>query len=200
MIRLLTHRRERRRLAVLQARHELVSLPHVRWQNEVSECRAHARLQVIAATVDRALRRLQSSSADALAFKYAHARLTAFLQGWGDADLIAPTELPEMYQSLVTALHKLARRLAEEDERRQARPANPSSIVTTPPSPARTAGSHTSLLSGPRVSTASRHRFRGGRGARACPTTNQPGDHEQPVNPNTYRQSRSAHSARGRRR
>lgn len=122
MIRLLNHRRERRRLTVLRARHALVWLPQVDWHNDDSEYRAQARLQEIAATVDRALRCLHASSAHALALKYAHARLTAFLQGWDDAELIAPIELPEMYRSLITALHTLARRLAEEDGRRQGEP------------------------------------------------------------------------------
>ncbi|MFI5593623.1 hypothetical protein ACIA5G_51965 [Amycolatopsis sp. NPDC051758] len=181
MIRILERRRERRRLAVIRARNALVSLPTVSWGHHDSEDHAHALLQGIAETVDRALRRIGNSD-DALALKYAHARLTAFLRGWDDAELLAPIDLPEMYQSLVTALHTLALRLAAaENGRRHALPVNPSSIVTPPSSPARTGDSHTSLLSGPRASTASGYRFRGGRGAPVFPITNQSGDHGQPV-------------------
>jgi hypothetical protein len=114
MIRLGVRRRERQRLAVMQARHALVSLPNVRWHDHESQQQAHARLQDIAATVDRALRQVRTSSDRTLALKYAQARLTAFLQGWDDAHLIAPIHRPEMYQSLVTALHTLSLRLAAD--------------------------------------------------------------------------------------
>ncbi|MEV6639703.1 hypothetical protein [Amycolatopsis sp. NPDC051371] len=199
MIRLLERRRERRRIAVIQARHALVSLPNVRWHDRDSEHHARTRLQDIAATVDRALPRLHSASDHALALKYAHARLTAFLQGWDDAELLTPIDLPEMYQSLVSALHTLALRLeAEENRCRHVPPANPSSTVTPPSSPARTADAHTSLLSGPRASTASGCQSHGGRGAPATPITNQPGDHGQLVSLAAYLRSRSADSFRGR--
>ncbi|MEV7043936.1 hypothetical protein [Amycolatopsis sp. NPDC051061] len=198
MIWLLERQRERRRLAVIQARHAIVSMPNVRWYDQYSEQHAHAQLQDITATVDRARRRLHGSSNQTRALKYAHARLIGFLQGWDDAELIAPIELPAMYQSLAVALHTLALRLADEENgHRHAHPTKPSSIVTPPSSPARTADAHTSLLSGPRASTASRHRTRGGRGAPVTPITDQPGDHEQPVSLATYRRSRSADSFRG---
>jgi hypothetical protein len=198
VIRLMERRRERHRIAVIKARHSLVSLPTVDWCDHDSETDGFARLQAVAASVDRAMRRLHGSSDQALAFKYAHARLTAFLDGWDDAELLPAVELPVMYQSLVTALHRLALRLiVEEDGGRHVHPADPPSIVTPPSSPARTADAHASLLSGPRASTASRHRTRGGRGAPATPITDQPGDHEQPVSLATYRRSRSADSFRG---
>jgi len=113
MIRLRVRRRKRQRIAVMQARHALVSLPN--WHDHDSEQQAHARVQDIAATVDRALRRVRTSSDHARVLKYAQARLTAFPQGWDDAELNATIHVPEMYQSLVTALHTLSPRLAAQE-------------------------------------------------------------------------------------
>ncbi len=175
MIRLLKRRRERRRFAVIQAQHALVSLPNVRWHDDDSEDDAHDRLQRITATVDRALRRVRSSD-DALALKYAHARLAAFLRGWDDAELLPPTDLPEMYQSLVTSLHTLAVRLAAEENGSPAhepvlacaaavKPGPDSRFTHLPP--VRSARLDHQQTSIPRRSRRS-----------SFPTTNQPGDHE----------------------
>ncbi|MBE8523045.1 hypothetical protein ILP97_37080 [Amycolatopsis sp. H6(2020)] len=69
----------------------------------------------MATIVDRALRRVHASSDEARALKYAQARLTAFLVGWGDPGLIAPTHLASMYQSLTDALRDLSVRLATNE-------------------------------------------------------------------------------------
>ncbi|MCR6488340.1 hypothetical protein M8542_36470 [Amycolatopsis sp. OK19-0408] len=178
VIRLLQRRRERRRLAVIRARHALVSLPTVCWRDDSSEYLARVRLQEITATVDRALRLLHGSSDSTLALKYADARLTGFLQGWNDPELIAPNELPEMYQGLIAALHSLALRLAaEKDGCRHA---------------------HITLLTGPRASTASNRQIRGARGVPAIPIPNQPGDHGQSVTHASYCRSSSHGNFRGR--
>ncbi|GHG29904.1 hypothetical protein GCM10017567_57100 [Amycolatopsis bullii] len=102
----------RRQLTIADARQALVSLPDVRWHDPESEEQARTQLQEIGAIVDRALRRVHASSDEARALKYAQARLTAFLAGWGDPDLIAPTHLAPMYQSLIDALRALSLRLA----------------------------------------------------------------------------------------
>lgn len=73
-------------------------------------------LQEIAAIVDRALRDVQASSAEARALKYAQARLTAFLVGWRDPGLIAPAHLAPMYQSLTDALRNLSLRLTSNGD------------------------------------------------------------------------------------
>jgi len=156
MIRRRVRRRERQRLAVMQARHALVSLPNVRWHDHDSEQQAHARVQDIAVTVDRALRRVRTSSDHARVLKYAQAKLTAFLQGWDDAELIAPIHLPEMYQGLVAALRAHSLRLAADESAAPVREPDETcpSIVKPPSSPARPAELQTSLLSGPCASTA----------------------------------------------
>ncbi|MFB9686111.1 hypothetical protein [Amycolatopsis plumensis] len=102
----------RRQLTIVHARQALVSLPDVRWHDPESEEQARTQLQEIGAIVDRALRRVHASSDEAQALKYAQARLTAFLVGWGDPDLIAPTHLAPMYRSLTDALRALSVRLA----------------------------------------------------------------------------------------
>ncbi|WP_410597223.1 hypothetical protein [Amycolatopsis sp. lyj-23] len=108
-------RRARRQLTVAQARQALVSLPDVRWRDPESEEETRTQLQEIATIVGRALRRVRASSDEARALKYAQARLTAFLVGWDDPSLIAPTHLAPMYQSLAEALRDLSTRLATNE-------------------------------------------------------------------------------------
>jgi hypothetical protein len=110
-----TRRRARRELTVVQARRALVSLPDVQWRDPESEEQARTQLQEIAKIVDRALRQVPVSSEEARALKYAQARLTAFLVGWDDPGLIAPTQLAPMYQSLTDALRDLSVRLATKE-------------------------------------------------------------------------------------
>lgn len=105
-------RRARRQLTVVQAQQALASLPDVRWRDPESEEQARTQLQETAAIVGRALRRVHAASDEARALKYAQARLTAFLVGWDDPRLIAPTHITPMYESLTRALRDLSARLA----------------------------------------------------------------------------------------
>ncbi|MEA5367196.1 hypothetical protein VA596_47250 [Amycolatopsis sp., V23-08] len=98
-------------MAVLQARQALAGLPEIRWRDNTSEQQGRMQLEEVAAIIGRALRRVRASSDEARALKYAQARLTAFLQGWGDPGLIATIHVVPMYQSLQAALRTLSLRL-----------------------------------------------------------------------------------------
>jgi hypothetical protein len=108
-------RRARRQLAIQQARHALAALPEIRWHDADSEEQARETLQEIQATVDGALRRVRAWSDEARTLKHAQARLTAWLQAWGDPRLLPPTHVVPMYQGLVVAMRTLATRLTPHD-------------------------------------------------------------------------------------
>ncbi len=107
-------RRARRQLAIVHARQALASLPDIRWRDAQSEEQARQRLHDVAANIDRALRRARAGSDEARALKYAQAWLTAWLQGWGDPDLIPPPHAAPMYQRLVAAMRAVSDRLAPQ--------------------------------------------------------------------------------------
>ncbi|MET8848565.1 hypothetical protein [Amycolatopsis sp. NPDC004625] len=109
---LVARRRARRQLAIVKARQALVALPDIDWHNTDSEQHARQDLHDAAAAVDRALKEVRASSAEGQALKYAQAWMTAWLQGWGDPNLIPSTHAAPMYQRLVDAMHTVSLRLA----------------------------------------------------------------------------------------
>ncbi len=108
-------RRKRQRDAIERAQQALASPPEIGWHDEKSEALARERLQAIASIVDRALQRVSGSSDEARALKYAQVRLTAWLQGWGDPELIPPTHVFRMYEDLKVALRALSARLVPDN-------------------------------------------------------------------------------------
>lgn len=107
-------RRARQQLAILRARQALTALPDIDWHDTHSEQHARQKLHDAAAVIDRALKEVRTSSAEGRALKYAQAWMTAWLQGWGDPNLIPSTHAAPMYQRLVDAMHAVSLRLAPD--------------------------------------------------------------------------------------
>lgn len=108
-------KRERGRLAIARARAALVTLPDIEWHHPDSEEQAREKLHNIAADIDRALKEIRASSDEAHALKHAQTWMTAWLQGWGDPNLIPPTHAASMYQRLVDVMSAASLRLAPDE-------------------------------------------------------------------------------------